>query len=116
MRIEAQAKYLQSILSQAQKTLYVNNSSSCNLEANRAAVSDFNLALCGLVETKKENNDSEMEMGLRMCAPDGASDGNTKFDPNQTPGILDLNIKGEYELYDGIKGSDLELQINRQRR
>jgi hypothetical protein len=94
MRIEAQGKYLQAILSHAQKTLYVNNNSSCNLEANRATLSDFNLALSGLVETKDEKNDSDMEMGLRMGAPEGASDRNENFDPNQTSVILDLNIKG----------------------
>lgn len=116
MRIEAQGKYLQAILSQAQKTLYVNNNSSCNLEANRATVSNFNLALSGFVETEEEKNDSEMEMGLRTGASEGASDGNAKFDPNQTSGILDLNIKGEYELHGGMKGSDLELYINPQRR
>ncbi|KAJ1702818.1 hypothetical protein LUZ63_002597 [Rhynchospora breviuscula] len=117
MRIEAQGKYLQAILDQAQKTVSfdANNNSSCNLEANRETVSNFSLALTGFVETEEKNN-LEMAMGLRTGASDGAPNGNAKFNPNQSSGILDLNIKGEYELNGGIKSSDLDLQINPQRR
>lgn len=107
MRIEAQGKYLQAILDQAQKSLSFDN---------RPTVTNFNLALSGFVEPEEEKDDSEMEMELRTGANEGAPDANGKFGANQSSGILDLNIKGEYELHGGIKASDLALQINPQRR
>uniref|UniRef100_A0A5B7AS50 Putative Homeodomain-like protein n=1 Tax=Davidia involucrata TaxID=16924 RepID=A0A5B7AS50_DAVIN len=45
MRIEAQGKYLQAILEKAQKSLSLDMNCTASLEATRAQLTDFNLAL-----------------------------------------------------------------------
>ncbi|KAL3497953.1 hypothetical protein ACH5RR_040685 [Cinchona calisaya] len=50
MRIEAQGKYLQAILEKAQKSLSVDVNSPSNLEATKAQLSEFNLALSSFID------------------------------------------------------------------
>ncbi|KAD3641822.1 hypothetical protein R6Q59_004303 [Mikania micrantha] len=50
MRIETQGKYLQGILENAQKSLSLDMNSSGNLEATRAELTNFNLALSDLMQ------------------------------------------------------------------
>ncbi|KAL4570437.1 hypothetical protein LXL04_026089 [Taraxacum kok-saghyz] len=50
MRIETQGKYLQGILENAQKSLSLDMNSSGNLEATRAELTNFNLALSDLMD------------------------------------------------------------------
>ncbi|KAF8380766.1 hypothetical protein HHK36_028256 [Tetracentron sinense] len=65
MRIEAQGKYLQTILDNAQKSLsfHMNCEMNCagSLEATRAQLIDFNLALSGLMENVTQVNEGEMK-------------------------------------------------------
>lgn len=50
MRIEAQGKYLQAILDKAQKSLSLDVNNPSNLEATKAQLSEFNLALSSFIE------------------------------------------------------------------
>ncbi|GFZ16349.1 myb-related protein 1 [Actinidia rufa] len=59
MRIEAQGKYLQSILEKAQKSPTLDMNCSGSLEAPRAQLTNFNLALSNLME----NMDGESRNG-----------------------------------------------------
>ncbi|KAL5724581.1 hypothetical protein ACHQM5_007821 [Ranunculus cassubicifolius] len=59
MRIEAQGMYLQAILEKAQKSLSSDINSSENLESTRDQLTDFNLALSGLMENMTQINQEE---------------------------------------------------------
>lgn len=50
MRIEAQGKYLQAILEKAQKSLSIDMNSPSSVEATRAQLNDFNLALSSFMQ------------------------------------------------------------------
>ncbi|KAH7510863.1 hypothetical protein FEM48_ZijujUnG0077400 [Ziziphus jujuba var. spinosa] len=54
MRIEAQGKYLQAILEKAQKSLSVDMNGPGSLEAAKAQLTDFNLALSNFMENINE--------------------------------------------------------------
>ncbi|XP_076894684.1 myb family transcription factor PHL11-like [Bidens hawaiensis] len=68
MRIETQGKYLQGILENAQKSLSLDMNSSGNLEATRAELTNFNLALSDLMqnlngEQNREENITNINLG-----------------------------------------------------
>jgi hypothetical protein len=54
MRIEAQGKYLQAILEKAQKSLSFDMNGPSTIEATKAQLTDFNLALSSLMENMNE--------------------------------------------------------------
>ncbi|KAB2632137.1 myb family transcription factor APL [Pyrus ussuriensis x Pyrus communis] len=56
MRIEAQEKYLQAILEKAQKGLTLDVKGSHDMEATRAQLTDFNLALSNFLENMSEQD------------------------------------------------------------
>ncbi|BBH02760.1 Homeodomain-like superfamily protein [Prunus dulcis] len=56
MRIEAQGKYLQAILEKAQKGLSLDMKGPTTIEATRAQLTDFNLALSNFMENINEED------------------------------------------------------------
>lgn len=114
MRIEAQGKYLQAILEKAQKSLSLDMNGPASLEAAKAQLTDFNLALSNFMDNmnevdrkpdldvyKKTNGSSNFnffEEGNREEAKDSKLKGSIHFD---------LNAKGSYDFLSG-NGVDLE--------
>ncbi|GJM86536.1 hypothetical protein PR202_ga02404 [Eleusine coracana subsp. coracana] len=107
MRIEAQGKYLQTILEKAQSNLSYDASGTANLEA-RSQLTDFNLALSGFMDNVTqvcEQNSGEL---AKAMSDDSLRTGNLGFqlyhgvqdveDVKCTPDdgllLLDLNIRG----------------------
>ena len=56
MRIEAQGKYLQAVLDKAQQSLSINVNCPGSLEAMRAQLTNFNMALSSLTENTNEED------------------------------------------------------------
>lgn len=56
MRIEAQGKYLQAILEKARKSLSLDMNGPGSVEATKAQLTDFNLALSSLMENMNEGD------------------------------------------------------------
>ncbi|XP_072958591.1 myb family transcription factor PHL11-like [Typha angustifolia] len=123
MRIEAQGKYLQGILEKAQKSLSFDMNGSSNLEATRSQLTDFNLALSGLMTNVTQVcEEKSTELGaaisnnsLKRTSNPGFAlyqEGREDAKPTLNGGslLLDLNIKGGYEVFGGIRGSELDLQ------
>lgn len=59
MRIEAQGRYLQAILEKAHKSLSLDINGPGSLEAARAQLTDFNVALSNLMENMNEGERKE---------------------------------------------------------
>lgn len=129
MRIEAQGKYLQAILEKAQNSLTFDVNNTGNLETTRAQLTDFNLALSGLMDNVSQVCESKtVELGkeINIKRPhnsafqhyqDGVADEShdTKFAANGTSLVLDLNVKGSYEMFGGGRGTELNLCMHPQR-
>ncbi|XP_024923243.3 myb family transcription factor PHL11 isoform X2 [Ziziphus jujuba] len=117
MRIEAQGKYLQAILEKAQKSLSVDMNGPGSLEAAKAQLTDFNLALSNFMENINEVDRKEgildmndvykkangstfnvYEEGNREEAKDSKLKGSIHFD---------LNAKGGYDF---ISSNGVELE------
>lgn len=114
MRIEAQGKYLQAILEKAQKSLSLDMNGPASLEAAKAQLTDFNLALSNFMDNmnevdrkqdldvyKKTNGSSNFnifEEGNREEAKDSKLKGSIHFD---------LNAKGGYDFL-SVNEVDLE--------
>lgn len=127
MRIEAQGKYLQAILEKAQKSLSADVNSPRNLEATRAQLTDFNMALSGLMENMNQVEVRNQDLGKSMLLDDNGETQNsvlqlyrgdhirenqeTKLNVEGGSILFDLNEKGNHEIY-GIKGSDLDLKMH----
>lgn len=117
MRIEAQGKYLQAILEKAQKSLSLDMNGPTNLEAAKAQLTDFNLALSNFMDNmsevdrkqdlavyKKTNDCSNFnihEEGNRDEAKNSKLKGSINFD---------LNAKS---VYDFLSGNGVDLEPNR---
>ncbi|KAJ0970892.1 hypothetical protein J5N97_018851 [Dioscorea zingiberensis] len=132
MRIEAQGKYLQAILEKAQKSLSFDmNNNTGNLEATRAQLTDFNLALSGLMdnvtqvcESKGAESGKEVSLDAIKRAHNSAFQHyqddvveevqEAKFAANGASLVLDLNVKGSYE-FGGGRGTELNLSMHPQR-
>ncbi|RWR81072.1 myb family transcription factor PHL11 isoform X1 [Cinnamomum micranthum f. kanehirae] len=132
MRIEAQGKYLQAILEKAQKSLSSDGNSLGSLEATRAQLTDFNLALSGLMENMNQAGEARHgDLGKRIL-PDnyakthhlvlqlyqGEQEQENKEVKNEVQDestLFDLNVKGSHEFF-GTKGSDLDLKMHTWRR
>ncbi|EHA8589238.1 myb family transcription factor PHL11 [Cocos nucifera] len=128
MRIEAQGKYLQAILEKAQKSLSFDTNNSGSLEATRAQLTDFNLALSGLMDNVNqvcEEKDEELgkfispdnlkrahNSGFQLYQKQQEDSEDIKLAPNGGSLLLDLNVKGNYELFGGPRGSELDLRIH----
>lgn len=130
MRIEAQGKYLQAILEKAQKSLSIDMNNSGSLEATRAQLTDFNLALSGLMDNVThvcEEKNAELgkvisqhnlkrahNSGLQLYQEQEDNE-DVKFVPNRGSLQLDLNVKGNYEPFGGLRGNELDLRIHSHR-
>lgn len=136
MRIEAQGKYLQTILEKAQKSLSLDiNSTAGNQDSTGPDIAGFNLALSGLIEDvdgaceeektelgkaiiagnnlKKSTHTSAFQLYQDQEGEGGGDDENVKFEGS----LLDLNVKGCYQLFGGTRsGSELDLRMHLQRR
>lgn len=112
MRIEAQGKYLQTILEKAQSNLsYDATTGAANLEATRSQLTDFNLALSGFMDNvtqvceqnngelaKAMSEDSLRASNLGFQLYHGVQDGDdVKCATDEGLLLLDLNIRGGYD-------------------
>ena len=111
MRIEAQGKYLHTILEKAQNNLSYDATGAANLEATRSQLTDFNLALSGfmdnvsqvyeqnngeLAKAMTEDNLTASNLGFQLYH--GVHDGeDVKCTPDEGLLLLDLNIRGGYD-------------------
>jgi hypothetical protein len=125
MRIEAQGKYLQTILEKAQNNLSYDASGAANLEATRSQLTDFNLALSGFMDNvtqvceqnsgelaKTMSDDSLRSSNLGFQLYHGVQDvDDVKCTPDDDLLLLDLNIRGGY----GHRSSS-DLKINQHMR
>ncbi|KAL7159851.1 hypothetical protein ABFS83_01G054500 [Erythranthe nasuta] len=91
MRIEAQGKYLQSILEKAQHSLSTDINQSENLESTKAQLTDFNLALSNFMQTINgdEINGNKEARETR--------DGHIKLETEGPSIEFDLNSRSSYD-------------------
>ncbi|KAL6008557.1 hypothetical protein ACLOJK_034070 [Asimina triloba] len=129
MRIEAQGKYLQAILEKAQRSLTSDVNGSGTLEATRAQLTDFNLALSGLMENMSQmqqerkggdlvqdglhNDRGKTTSSLLQLYQQGEEEQEknqpaAKLDPGTGSTLFDLNMNSGYEFI-GVKGCELNL-------
>lgn len=100
MRIEAQGKYLQAILEKAQKSLSVDVYTPSNVEATRAELSQFNLALSNFIENVngQESNANVVDNSSNISASKSNSN-NLKLKLKEVEGgsiCFDLNTRSSY--------------------
>ncbi|XP_058188984.1 myb family transcription factor PHL11 [Rhododendron vialii] len=120
MRIEAQGKYLQAILDKAQKNLTLDMNCSGSLEATRAQLNNFNLALSNLMEnmneeTTNENivekrittNDIHMKTNGSLFSGEELEKKDIKLKVEGGSISFDLNTRGSYDFF-GTSGPELE--------
>lgn len=132
MRIEAQGRYLKEILEKAQKNISFEANGSGGLENTRTQLMDFNIALPGLTDNGRQYEENGENM-MKAISDDNLNDNNLDFqlyhvqsqeakNVKCTPKtedllLLDLNIKGEYDLYSrGMQGCESDMKINQQRK
>ncbi|MQL91995.1 hypothetical protein Taro_024612 [Colocasia esculenta] len=130
MRIEAQGKYLQAILEKAQKSLSFGASNAGNLEEAKAQLADFSLTLSGLVENATQGCEEKSEgigQGISLDSikmsqgsafqlyKNEGERGEMTVGTNGDSLLLDLNLKGSYELLGGIRGGEMDLRVHPQR-
>jgi len=133
MRIEAQGKYLKEILEKAQKNISFEANGSASLKNTRSQLMDFNIALPGLMNNGIHVYEENSEHLMEAVSDDNLNDSNLDFqlyhvqsqqakNVKCTPKtedllLLDLNVKGEYDLYSReIQGCESDLKINQQRK
>ena len=118
MRIETQGKYLQGILENAQKSLSLDMNSSGNLEATRAELTYFNLALSDLMENlngeQREDNITKFSLDSKTGPPTVKEDIKIKTEGGGGGSIsFDLNTGGNYDFI-GTNQDLLALGFTRQ--
>ncbi|EMS56808.1 Anaphase-promoting complex subunit cdc20 [Triticum urartu] len=130
MRIEAQGKYLQTILEKAQKNLSYEAGGDATLETTRSQLTDFNLALSGFMDDATQacqQNGGELAKAL---SDDGLRAGNLGFQlyhggedvkcaTDEDLLLLDLNIKGGYDhrlSAHGMRRGAVDLAVGQHRR
>jgi len=130
MRIEAQGKYLQSILEKAQKSLSqnLNEDGNGNLEVTRAQLTGFNLAISSLIENlNAEDRKPRIPdlKGVNIRTNGSAIHIDREGQTQETKDVkhhlqgdsihFDLNSKGTYDFV-AANGSELELKMLSYRR
>lgn len=130
MRIEAQGKYLKTILEKAQTNISFDTNTCNGIESTRSQLIDFNLALSGFMDNATQVCKENREQLVKALSDDNDKD-NLDFqlyhigsqeakEVKHTPKtedslLLDLNIKGGYDLSSrGTQACELELKINQQ--
>ncbi|PIA58847.1 hypothetical protein AQUCO_00500644v1 [Aquilegia coerulea] len=136
MRIEAQGKYLQTILEKAQKSLSSDINCPENLEATRDQITDFNLALSGLMENMTQVNEEERKgdaigknstvqhkkphssaFQLYQGEEEEKERKEVKVKVEGGSLLLDLNMNGNYEFMGGNgNGNEYDTNIHTHRR
>ena len=113
MRIEAQGKYLQTILEKAESNLSYDATGGANLEATRSQLTDFNLALSGFMDNVTqvcEQNNGELakamsedslrasnNLGFQLYHGVHQDGDDVKCATDEGLLLLDLNIRGGYD-------------------
>ncbi|KAJ6342103.1 hypothetical protein OIU77_023267 [Salix suchowensis] len=123
MRIEAQGKYMQSILEKAQKSLSrsLNDDGNGDLEATRAQLTGFNLAISSLIENMNAEDRKPRVLDLKGVdiKTNGSAQTLETTDAKhhlQGDSIhFDLNTKGTYDFV-AANGSELDLKMLSYRR
>nr|GFA09656.1 myb family transcription factor PHL11 [Tanacetum cinerariifolium] len=118
MRIETQGKYLQGILENAQKSLSLDMNSSGNLEATRAELTNFNLALSDLMDNlngeQREENITKFSLDSKTGPSTVKEDIKIKTEGGGGGSIsFDLNTGGNYDFI-GTNQDLLALGFTRQ--
>ncbi|KAI8003692.1 Myb family transcription factor PHL11 [Camellia lanceoleosa] len=119
MRIEAQGKYLQSILEKAQKSLTLDMNNTISLEATGDSLSNFNLALSNLKvnmdgESRNENISEKSLLFIQrksngfLCLGE-EQEKDIKLKVEGSCINFDLNTRGSYDFF-GANGSELEVK------
>ncbi|XP_020094706.1 myb family transcription factor PHL11-like isoform X2 [Ananas comosus] len=118
MRIEAQGKYLQAILEKAHRSLPLDVNGTRDFEAASAQLTDFNLALSGLMDNVNQVCEEKSPEPGKAMTQDSIERSNNnastllrrnreeevrdmKVNLNAGSVILDLNIRGGYEFLGG---------------
>lgn len=102
MRIEAQGKYLQTILERAQHSLSSDANRSEGLESTKAQLTDFNLALSSFMQTINEDHDRNGDIKNFMKDARATKDIKIKL---EGPSVeFDLNSRSSYDFI-GLSGS-----------
>uniref|UniRef100_A0A6V7QXQ2 HTH myb-type domain-containing protein n=1 Tax=Ananas comosus var. bracteatus TaxID=296719 RepID=A0A6V7QXQ2_ANACO len=118
MRIEAQGKYLQAILEKAHRSLPLDVNGTRDFEAASAQLTDFNLALSGLMDNVDQVCEQKSPEPGKAMTQDSIERSNNnastllrrnreeevrdmKVNLNAGSVILDLNIRGGYEFLGG---------------
>ncbi|KAL4601751.1 hypothetical protein ACB092_10G004400 [Castanea dentata] len=125
MRIEAQGKYLQAILEKAHKSLSLDIIGPGSLEAARAQLTDFNVALSNLMENMNEGERKE-NMNNNFKKPNSSAiqiyqevgrEENEDVKLKIEGGLIqfDLNTKGSYDFF-AANGAELETKMLSYRR
>ncbi|KAB5573807.1 hypothetical protein DKX38_001001 [Salix brachista] len=123
MRIEAQGKYMQSILEKAQKSLSrnLNEDGNGDLEATRAQLTGFNLAISSLIENMNAEDRKPRVLdlkGVNIKTNGSAQTLETTDAKHHLHGDsihFDLNTKGTYDFV-AANGSELDLKMLSYRR
>ncbi|XP_068634788.1 myb family transcription factor PHL11-like isoform X2 [Aristolochia californica] len=121
MRIEAQGKYLEAILEKAQNSLSSGMNSTGTLESTRTQLTDFNLALSGLMESmthdrkdgipgepiSPNNNKKIHQYQIPTLQPYGREQEDDVKVPSFTGlQLFDLNVKSHFE-FSGAQSTEL---------
>ncbi|XP_059444680.1 myb family transcription factor PHL11 [Corylus avellana] len=129
MRIEAQGKYLQAILEKAQKSLSLDMNGPSTIEAAKAQLTDFNLALSSLMENMNEGDRKEKMLqmneiyrkangsGIHIYPQGGQEEEDKDVKLKVEGGLIqfDLNTKGNYDFV-AANGAELESNMLAYRR
>lgn len=125
MRIEAQGRYLQAILEKAHNSLSLDINGPGSLEAARAQLTDFNVALSNLMENMNEGERKE-NMNNIFKKPNSSAiqiyqevgrEENEDVKLKIEGGLIqfDLNTKGSYDFF-AANGAELETKMLSYRR
>ena len=104
MRIEGKGKYLQAILDKAQKSLSLDVNNPCNLEATKAQLSEFNLALSSFIENVNAEERNAEIMDKRML-----NDMNRKMSEQN---YLGLNHGETNDVKLRLEGASINFDLN----
>ncbi|KAL6843854.1 hypothetical protein ACP4OV_026425 [Aristida adscensionis] len=132
MRIEAQGKYLKAILEKAQRNVSFDANAVADIESTRSQLTDFDLTLSGfmdnatqvygenneqLAKAMSDDNHKANNLGFQLYHVGNQEVKDVKCRPKtEDPLLLDLNIKGGYDISSrGMQTCELDLKINQQR-
>ncbi|XP_019237544.1 PREDICTED: myb family transcription factor PHL11-like [Nicotiana attenuata] len=119
MRIEAQGKYLQAIMDKAQKSLSTDMNSPSAVEATRAQLTNFNLAVSTLMDCmhgdnrdetvagKRAHDDTNKALPMSTYLNEEEQKNNMKIKLEEASISFDLNSRSSYDFI-GMNSATLE--------